>query len=82
MVVLIVAVYACIELREFYPKGCAIREAFKTWQAPFFRSHEQLTRFDNIRADRDGELREARIASELGHPLDTIEHALYPTLEV
>jgi superoxide oxidase len=31
MVVLIVAVYACIELREFYPRGSAIREAFKTW---------------------------------------------------
>lgn len=28
---LIVAVYACIELREFYPKGSDIREAFKTW---------------------------------------------------
>ncbi len=31
MVVLIVAIYACIELRGFYPKGSAIREAFKTW---------------------------------------------------
>ena len=31
MLVLIVAVYASIELREFYPKGSAIREAFKTW---------------------------------------------------
>jgi superoxide oxidase len=31
MLVLIVVVYACIELREFYPKGSAIREAFKTW---------------------------------------------------
>jgi cytochrome b561 len=31
MLVLIVAVYACIELREFYPKGSAIRESFKTW---------------------------------------------------
>lgn len=28
---LMVAVYACIELREFYPKGSDIREAFKTW---------------------------------------------------
>ncbi len=31
MVVLIVAVFACIELREFYPRGSAIRDAFKTW---------------------------------------------------
>jgi cytochrome b561 len=31
MLVLIVAVYACIELREFYPKGSTIREALKTW---------------------------------------------------
>jgi superoxide oxidase len=28
---LMVAVYACIELRELYPKGSDIREAFKTW---------------------------------------------------
>lgn len=28
---LMVAVYACIELREFYPKGSDIREGFKTW---------------------------------------------------
>ena len=31
MLVLIVAVYACIELREFYPKGSTMREALKTW---------------------------------------------------
>jgi len=31
MLVLIVAVYACIELREFYPRGSAIREELKTW---------------------------------------------------
>lgn len=31
MLALIVAVYACIELRELYPKGSAIREALKTW---------------------------------------------------
>jgi cytochrome b561 len=31
MLVLIVAVYACIELRELYPKGSAIREGLKTW---------------------------------------------------
>ena len=31
MLVLIVAVYACIELRDLYPKGSAIREALKTW---------------------------------------------------
>lgn len=31
MLVLIVAVYACIELREFYPKGSTIREALNTW---------------------------------------------------
>src|SRR5690242_9366056 len=31
MLVLIVGVYACIELREFYPKGSPIREALKTW---------------------------------------------------
>lgn len=28
---LMVAVYACIELREFYPKGSDIREGLKTW---------------------------------------------------
>ena len=28
---LMVAVYACIELREFYPKGSDAREALKTW---------------------------------------------------
>lgn len=31
MLALIVAVYACIELRGFYPKGSAIREALKAW---------------------------------------------------
>ncbi|WP_417595991.1 cytochrome b [Parasphingorhabdus sp.] len=31
MLLLIVAVYACIELREFYPKGSDIREGFKAW---------------------------------------------------
>jgi cytochrome b561 len=31
MLVLIVAVYACVEVREFYPRGSAIREALKSW---------------------------------------------------
>jgi cytochrome b561 len=31
MLVLIVAVYACIELRELYPRGSDIREGLKTW---------------------------------------------------
>lgn len=31
MAILIVAVYACIELREFYPKGSEPREALKMW---------------------------------------------------
>lgn len=31
MLFLLVAVYACIELREFYPKGSDPREALKTW---------------------------------------------------
>jgi cytochrome b561 len=31
MLLLIVAVYACIELREFYPKGSDIRAGLKTW---------------------------------------------------
>lgn len=31
MLLLIVAVYACIELRELYPRGSGIREALKTW---------------------------------------------------
>lgn len=31
MVALIVGVYAAIELREFWPRGSATREAFKTW---------------------------------------------------
>lgn len=31
MLILIAAVYACIELREFYPKGSDPREALKTW---------------------------------------------------
>lgn len=31
MFILLVAVYASIELRELYPKGTDTREAFKTW---------------------------------------------------
>jgi cytochrome b561 len=31
MLLLLAAVYACIELRELYPKGTDIRAAFKTW---------------------------------------------------
>ncbi|HEU4625221.1 MAG TPA: cytochrome b [Steroidobacteraceae bacterium] len=31
MLLLIVAVYACIELRELYPTGSEIREGLKTW---------------------------------------------------
>lgn len=31
MLVLLVAVYACIELRGYYPRGSGIREAMKTW---------------------------------------------------
>jgi cytochrome b561 len=31
MLALMIAVYACIELRELYPKGSDIREEFKTW---------------------------------------------------
>lgn len=31
MLILLAAVYACIELREFYPKGSDPREALKTW---------------------------------------------------
>jgi cytochrome b561 len=31
MLLLIVAVYACIELRVLYPRGSDIREALKTW---------------------------------------------------
>ena len=31
MLVLLVAVYACIELREYYPRGSDIREGLKTW---------------------------------------------------
>ncbi len=31
MLLLLIAVYACIELRVFYPKGSDIREALKTW---------------------------------------------------
>ncbi len=30
-VLLLVGVYACMELREFYPRGSDIREALKTW---------------------------------------------------
>lgn len=31
MLLILVAVYACIELREFYPKGSDIREGLKSW---------------------------------------------------
>ena len=31
MLILLVAVYACMELREFYPKGSDLRAALKTW---------------------------------------------------
>lgn len=31
MLLLLIAVYACIELRELYPKGSDPREALKTW---------------------------------------------------
>jgi len=31
MLALLIAVYACIELREFYPKGSDLREGLKTW---------------------------------------------------
>lgn len=31
MLLLLIAVYACIELREFFPKGSEPREALKTW---------------------------------------------------
>jgi superoxide oxidase len=31
MFLLIVAVYACIELREFYPKGSELRDGLKHW---------------------------------------------------
>jgi cytochrome b561 len=31
MLVLLIAVYACIELREFYPRGSDPREALKQW---------------------------------------------------
>jgi cytochrome b561 len=31
MLVLIVAVYSCMELREFFPKGSVPREALKSW---------------------------------------------------
>lgn len=31
MLLLIAAVYACIELREFYPRGSDIREGLKAW---------------------------------------------------
>ena len=31
MLALLVAVYACMELREFYPKGSDLREGFKSW---------------------------------------------------
>lgn len=31
MLLILVAVYMCIELREFYPKGSDIREGLKSW---------------------------------------------------
>ena len=31
MLILLAAVYACIELRELYPRGSDIREGLKTW---------------------------------------------------
>lgn len=31
MLLLLVAVYACIELRELYPRGSDLREGLKTW---------------------------------------------------
>ena len=31
MVILLIAVYACMELREYYPKGSDIREGLKMW---------------------------------------------------
>lgn len=31
MLLLFIAVYACIELRVFYPKGSELREGLKTW---------------------------------------------------
>ncbi|MGZ8227853.1 MAG: cytochrome b [Methylococcaceae bacterium] len=31
MLILLAVVYACIELREFFPKGSDIREGLKTW---------------------------------------------------
>jgi len=31
MLLLLVAVYGCIELREFFPKGSEPREALKIW---------------------------------------------------
>ena len=31
VLLLLVAVYACIELRGFFPKGSDLREALKTW---------------------------------------------------
>lgn len=31
MLALLAVVYACIELREFYPRGSDLREALKTW---------------------------------------------------
>ncbi|MEO5560374.1 MAG: cytochrome b [Dokdonella sp.] len=31
MLALLIAVYVCMELREFYPKGSDLREGLKTW---------------------------------------------------
>ncbi len=32
MLFLLAAVYACIDLREIFPKGSAIREGLKSWR--------------------------------------------------
>ena len=31
MLLILIAVYASIELRELYPRGSQVREAFKAW---------------------------------------------------
>ena len=36
MALLIIGVYACIEIREFYPKGSDPREALKMWRTSCF----------------------------------------------
>ena len=35
LLLLFIAVYGCIELRSFYPKGSDLREALKTWHFMF-----------------------------------------------